>query len=171
MSDNTKPVVDLTARDFTALEHVYYALRQKTQALIKEDSFFKHYASTDLNLIPVVYDDRKVVYILCATRKQNVLVLGNDYLVRFDDSLNVTKRIRLHESLIVLERNASEKEVVGGIHTHVPGHSPFMTATDLCTLMLYKDVLGISKHVVVSQDYITIWDGGEGVLITPSPQK
>lgn len=56
------------------------------------------------------------------------------------------------------EKMKEGKKVVGGAHTHLPETGEFMTATDICTLMLYAKFAGWEQHFVVSAHYMNIWD-------------
>jgi hypothetical protein len=44
------------------------------------------------------------------------------------------------------------------MHTHLPEEVDFITATDICTLMLYGKSTGWRQHNVVSQKYLNIWN-------------
>lgn len=47
-------------------------------------------------------------------------------------------------------------EVEGAIHNHLPETGDFITATDICTLMLYAKFTKWKSHTVVSEKYINI---------------
>jgi hypothetical protein len=44
------------------------------------------------------------------------------------------------------------------MHTHSPETGDFITATDICTLMLYSKYAEWEKHYVVSKKYMSFWD-------------
>jgi hypothetical protein len=44
------------------------------------------------------------------------------------------------------------------VHSHGPETGDFITATDICTLMLYEKFAKWKKHNVVSKKYLNIWD-------------
>ena len=51
--------IDLNEREFTAIENDLYVLRKVALATINTDTLFKRYSNTDLNLIPLVYNNEK----------------------------------------------------------------------------------------------------------------
>jgi hypothetical protein len=61
---------------------------------------------------------------------------------------------------------------VGSIHSHVLEDQPFITSTDICSFLLYKDFIKLSNHVVVSENYICIFDVvKETLMIVPKSFK
>ncbi|MEO6901946.1 MAG: hypothetical protein ABI315_02185 [Bacteroidia bacterium] len=44
------------------------------------------------------------------------------------------------------------------MHTHLPETGDFITATDICTLMLYEKLAKWKTHKEVSQKYLNIWN-------------
>jgi hypothetical protein len=50
------------------------------------------------------------------------------------------------------------KPTFGAVHSHLPETGEFMTATDICTLMLYEKFAKWEQHMVVSEKYMNIWN-------------
>ena len=44
------------------------------------------------------------------------------------------------------------------MHSHLPETGDFITATDICTLMLYEKFTKWKQHKVVSKNYLNIWN-------------
>ena len=44
------------------------------------------------------------------------------------------------------------------MHTHLPETGDFITATDICTLMLYEKFAKWKSHNVISKKYLNIWN-------------
>ncbi|MFN8251902.1 MAG: hypothetical protein U0V75_08455 [Ferruginibacter sp.] len=44
------------------------------------------------------------------------------------------------------------------MHTHLGETGDFITATDICTLMLYARFANWQQHMVISENYVSIWD-------------
>ena len=44
------------------------------------------------------------------------------------------------------------------MHSHLPETGDFITATDICTLMLYEKFAKWKTHNVVSEKYLSIWN-------------
>ena len=68
---------------------------------------------------------------------------------------------QLHKNIIPIsygEKVVDGKQIEGTIHSHLPETGDFITATDICTLMLYEKVAKWKTHNVVSQKYLNIWN-------------
>lgn len=157
---NTKTATtDLTERNFTAFENDIYTIRKIALAAINADTLFKSYPNTSLNLIPLIQGDDKKVYVLTGPRQNGVIIFGNDYLLRFDKSNQLVSKKQLHKNIIPIQvKEEDENESVGAMHSHLPETGEFMTATDICTLMLYSRFTKWKQHNVVSKKYLNIWN-------------
>lgn len=93
------------------------------------------------------------------------MVIGNDYLLNFDNQNNLTTKKTLHKNIIPI-RQEQQKDVTvfGTMHTHLPETGDYITATDICTLMLYAKFAKWKQHIVISQNYVSIWDCEENRL-------
>lgn len=152
---------DLTERDFTSNETDIYEIRKITLAAINSDTLFKKYKNTSLNLIPLIYGDEKKVYVLTGPEQNGVVIFGNDYLLTFDKGNNLTSKKQLHKNIIPINyggKISEGKEVEGTVHSHLPETGDFITATDICTLMLYEKFARWKQHNVVSKNYLNIWN-------------
>lgn len=86
----------------------------------------------------------------------DVLLGGNEFtflpqLERLDASMGQVL-------LISGGKEQKGKEVMGAIHSHLPETGDFITATDICTLMLYEKLAKWKSHNVVSKNYLNIWN-------------
>jgi hypothetical protein len=50
------------------------------------------------------------------------------------------------------------RHVFGAIHNHLPETGDFITATDICTLMLYEKLAKWKTYNVVSEKYLNTWN-------------
>ncbi|SDQ19499.1 hypothetical protein SAMN05421664_0974 [Chryseobacterium soldanellicola] len=159
--------LDLNERDFTSLESEYFTIRQNALTRIKNDTIFKVYQNTSLNIVPIIKNNVKKVYVLTGPSVDNVVVFGNDYLISFDNKNEVKNVEKLHKGMIV--QNINDKEVgktVGGVHSHILENWQTITPTDICTLMLYYKFTNWESYTVVSKKYVSMWNGkGNGLLI------
>jgi hypothetical protein len=159
---NTKTAIaDLTERDFTLFENDLYSIRKTALVSINSDTLFKTYKNTNLNLIPLINGNEKKVYILTGPELNGVVIFGNDYLLTFDKDNNLTSKRKLHNNIIPINYGGKEtegKEIEGTIHVHLPETGDFITATDICTLMLYEKFTKWKQHNVVSKNYLSIWN-------------
>jgi hypothetical protein len=157
-SDNYK--LDTTDREFTLFEKQLYTLRQAAIARIYKDTLFKRYNHTSLNPVPLILNNVKRVYLLTGPDVNGVVVFGNDYLIDFDIDNNITGIKKLHKGLIAINASKSDgsKIEIAAMHSHLPEYSPYITATDIVTLMLYEKFTNWKQHIVISKDYVSIWD-------------
>jgi len=153
--------VDLTERDFSSPENDLYTIRKIALGKINSDTLFRKYNNTDLNIIPLIFDNEKKVYVLTGPKQNGVVIFGNDYLLTFDNNNNLTNAKRLHKNIIPIGYGDKQKggnEIEATIHSHLPETGDFITATDICTLMLYEKFAKWKKHNVVSKKYLNVWN-------------
>ena len=153
--------VNLTERDFTKAENDLYEIRALATAEIVADTLFRTYKNTNLNLVPLRNGKEKKVYVLTGTQSAGVVIFGNDYLLTFDESNHLLTKKRLHKNIIPVYYGGKAeegKQSVGAMHTHLPETGEFMTATDICTLMLYEKIAKWKQHIVISEKYMNIWN-------------
>lgn len=159
--DIKSATTDLTERGFTINEHDLYTIRKIALTAINSDTLFRVYKNTQLNLIPLIYGSEKKVYVLTGTDQSGVVIFGNDYLLTFDKYNMLTGKKQLHKNIIPINYGGKEeegKEIEGTIHSHLPETGDFITATDICTLMLYEKFTKWKQHNVVSKKYLNIWN-------------
>ncbi|AXG75174.1 hypothetical protein DVK85_13425 [Flavobacterium arcticum] len=150
--------VDTTYRKMTSLENDLYEIRQKAIIESVNDTVtFKRYKNTNYNYIPLIVGKKKKVYILTGTGVRGVVVFGNDYLITFDKKNRIKKKKPLHKNIIPIEYSDNPDENIT-IHNHQEETGDLITATDICTLMLYCPYTNWSQHYVVSKKNISIWD-------------
>jgi hypothetical protein len=151
--------VDTTRKNFTQYETELHDIRQKALAQVNSDTFFLRYKETDFNLIPIIYDGQKKVYSLTGPKNGGIVIIGNDYLLTFDENNQLASKKRLHKNIQFFNYNdTKDLNQVGGIHTHLPESGDFITSTDICTLMLFEKFAKWESHIVISQNYISIWN-------------
>jgi hypothetical protein len=154
--------IDFKERNFKNNEKELYTIRTEALAQIRQDTLFKAYNNTSLNLIPTVYNGQRKVYVLTGPSNAGVVLFGNDYLITFDKQGNMADKKQIHRNLIPVNFNTEEKddskEVVATIHSHAAETGVFITPTDICTLMLYTKFAGWKQHIVISEKYVSIWD-------------
>jgi hypothetical protein len=153
---------DLTERDFSQAENDLYQMRKiaLNELNSNTDGLFKFYKNTNPNIIPLINGQEKKVYILTGPQQSGVVIFGNDYLLTFDTSNKLVTKKQLHKNIIPTEYGKAEdgKEVVGAMHSHLPETGDFITATDICTLMLYEKFAKWETYNVVSEKYLNTWN-------------
>ncbi|WP_116789002.1 hypothetical protein [Flavobacterium psychrotrophum] len=150
--------VDTTARILTKYETDLCSIREKvTQEVYKDTTLFKHYKNTSYNLVPLIVNNKKKVYIFTGPGNTGQVIFGNDYLIEFDKKNVIKSKKALHKSIIPINY-AKEGQEVTTMHTHLPSSGDLITATDICTLLLYAPYANWSQHYVISQEYVSIWE-------------
>jgi ribosomal protein S17E len=152
--------LDTTARKLNATEKELIDIRQKVVKRMATDTIFKYFNNTSLNAVPLIRNGVKRVYLLTGPKANGVVIFGNDYLVNFDRDNQITNIKRLHKNIIPIHfsKTAADSTVVGAMHIHLPETGDFITATDICTLMLYEKFTPWKQHIVRSKNYVSVWD-------------
>lgn len=154
--------IDLTERDFIQTENNLYQIRKIAldELNTNTDGLFKFYQNTNPNIIPLINGKEKKVYVLTGPKNNGVVIFGNDYLLTFDQNNKLVTKKQLHKNIIPIEYGNEEegKEIEGTMHSHLPETGEFITATDICTLMLYEKFAKWKTHNVVSKKYLNIWN-------------
>ncbi|MEO6151370.1 MAG: hypothetical protein ABIN95_12300 [Mucilaginibacter sp.] len=154
--DSTKYHIDSVTRKFTESEKEFYTIRSKAAQVTSNDTLFKFYQNTSLNLVPIIKNGIKKVYIITAQTAPDAVLLGNDYLINFDKQNNIIKKTKLHNNLIPLETGGPDT-IKAAAHNHVDGTSPFITATDICAYKLWKPKITWVISFVYSAGYVSAW--------------
>lgn len=154
-------VLDLGSRPLTTQESDLCTIRKLALAEINSDTMFKSYKNCNLNLVPLIHAGEKKVYVLTGPQQSGVVIIGNDYLLTFDENNKLLIKKQLHKNIIPIyygKKEDEDKKIIGAAHTHLPETGNFITATDICTLMLYAKFTGWLTHTVVSEKYINHWN-------------
>ncbi|MCA6068804.1 hypothetical protein JI747_016675 [Chryseobacterium sp. RG1] len=161
--------LDLKERNFTPLETEYFTIRQNALKRIQNDTIFKVYKNTNLNIVPLIKNKVKKVYVLTGPSVNNVVIFGNDYLITFDNKDEVKNVEKLHNSMIA--QNIHDEKVgktISGIHSHVIKNWQTITPTDICTLMLYQKFTDWGTYTTVSKKFVSIWNSNNKLVIMKS---
>lgn len=167
--DLEKAQVNLQNRSFTKNEKNLYTIRKNALAAINSDTLFKLYENTNLNIIPFIYKGEKKVYVLTGTQQYGTVIFGNDYLIMFNKNNQVVSKKSIHQNIMPISYGEqTDNEAIAAIHSHLPETGEFITATDICTLMLYHKFTGWKSYTVVSDKLMNIWDCEKNTLIVVS---
>lgn len=158
-------LVEGTERDFTTKEFDLFLIRKTALTEIRSDTLFKTFNNTSLNLIPLIIGDEKKVYVLTGPKNSGYVIMGNDYLLTFNKNNILIKKKNLHKNIIPIKYMKEEDGAVT-MHTHLPETGDFITATDICTLLLYEKFAKWKQHIVISKDYVCLWDCKTDRLVT-----
>ncbi|PIF05993.1 MAG: hypothetical protein CSA36_03835, partial [Draconibacterium sp.] len=159
--------IDSTNHIASNLEKSLIKIRQDARARVysNEDNFFSFYDNTSLNFIPVINDKERNVFILTGPQVSGVVLLGNDYKLSYDKK-NEFKKKKNHNSILQFPYTSGDKEnpTVSTIHSHVI--TEYISSTDICTLLLYKNYVEWKQHIVMSKKKVSIFNLEKESLFT-----
>jgi hypothetical protein len=163
--------VDSAKRDFSGHERDIYVIRQLAVKEIGVDTLFKGYNNTRFNIVPLIVNGRKEVYVLTGPQNDGVVIFGNDYLLSFDEADILVGVRRLHKNIMPIEYGRESNQEVGiTMHSHSPETGDYITSTDICTIMLYEKIAKWKQHIVMSKDYVSIWNCETNQLVMLTKQ-
>jgi len=153
-----KPIsINVNNHEPTQKERDLITIRQDAleKIISNPDNFFTFYENTSFNLIPLITSERKV-YILTTSKKSGVVTLGNDYLLKYNFNNKFISKWKLHNSIIELPAKNDTTTISATVHSHVL--SDLIEPTDICTLLLNKDLVDWKQHYVISEKYVSVFD-------------
>lgn len=159
-------IVDGQERALTKHEQDLVTIRRTAIQEYTSDTLFHSYKNMSPNFIPVSDKQGKRVYVLTAPQEQGVVVFGNDYLLTFDNNNTLKQKRPLHQNLIPIKYDQQDgKLILATVHTHLPETGDLITATDVCTLLLYAPHITWGQHYVMGSKHVSIWDCKDKDLI------
>lgn len=166
IASESKNFTDKQLRDPSALESDLIDLRQAAFELLNNnvDSFFHFYEYTSPNLIPLIRDQERCVFVITGSAKRELLI-GNDYKLIFDNNNHLLSKMPLHNTLIRMKMDEGKKKSSGTFHTHTRADYPIVTSTDICSFLLYRDIFDIYQHTVISDKYFSLFRADLQTLI------
>jgi hypothetical protein len=154
--DSSKYSIDTITRKFTEVEKEFYTIRSKAAQAVLTDTLFRFYQNTSLNLVPIIKNGTKKVYVITAQTAPDEVLLGNDYLINFNKDNAIINKKKLHNNLVPLG-NGGKEAIEASSHQHLGETSPFMTATDICAFKLWKPRNTWVISFVASAGYVSAW--------------
>ncbi|WP_135531127.1 hypothetical protein [Hymenobacter wooponensis] len=152
---------NISARPVSAREERLFALRLLVMDELQSHKLLKSAYGFPENTRPnvVILDDNQAAraYVLTGPQEGGVLPIGNDFLMSFTSAGKLSKIERLHNSYIPMRVPEGGQTIEAGMHSHLPAH-PYITPTDICSLLLYQDALPAKQHLVMSNEYVSIFD-------------
>lgn len=137
-------------------------MRQKIFKMAKKrKSFFANYSGIVLNPVYFQRGNLTYVYLISSTNDDSFIPLGNDYLLVFNEKIKLVSKEKIHQNLIEIPVGNSDTlksdEALSSFHTHSEFSSPFITSTDICTLLLNAKNEKMESHIVVSEEYVSFF--------------
>lgn len=163
-----KPIkIDTLNHRATGLEKSLIAIRQdaRDKTYSNEDGFFSFYENTSLNFIPVINEKQRSVFVLTGPQVSGIVLIGNDYKLNYTEKNEFKDKEKIHNSILEFPYKSEEmKTTVSTYHSHVV--TEYISSTDICTLLLYKNYVDWSQHIVMSEKEVSIFDLEKESLFT-----
>ncbi|TGE06064.1 hypothetical protein [Hymenobacter fodinae] len=152
---------NISARPASAREERLFAMRLLVMDELRSHKLLKSAYGFPENTRPnvVILDDNQGAraYILTGTQEEGILPIGNDFLMSFTSAGKLSKVERLHNSYIPMRLPEGDQTIEAGMHSHLSAH-PYITPTDICSLLLYQNAFPAKQHLVMSNEYVSIFD-------------
>ena len=152
--------IDIINHNATDLEKNLISILQdaRDRANTNEDKFFSFYENTSLNFIPLITDKERVVFVLTGPQVSGIVLLGNDYKLSYNKKNEFKNKEKIHNSILQFPYTSEDKEnpTVSTIHSHII--TKYISSTDICTLLLYKNYVEWNQHIVISKKEVSIFD-------------
>jgi hypothetical protein len=160
--------IDTTNQVATDFEQSLIKMRQDamSRAQSNTDEFFSFYENTALNYIPVINENGRNVFVITGPRVSGVVLIGNDYKLEYNRKFEFIDKMKIHNSLLQFPYKSDDEEnpTVSTYHSHVV--TEYISSTDICTLLLYKDYVEWNQHIVISEKQVSIFDLEKATLLT-----
>jgi len=150
-SDFSKPKsIKIESRELSNQEKTLLEVKEK----IVENLSDKKYEVTipdgySPNLILLPFAEKNKLYIIMGTSQRDVIPFGNDYLFIADENGKIENWHKFHSRMIPGYTKFEGYEVTELTHSHLRT-TPLITATDICTFMLYAPLYDIDAFSVYS---------------------
>lgn len=166
-TDNIRPASAHRSgtRALTAREQRLLAIRAKSMKDVARIAGFEVPENASLNPVLLEKGAETWVYVLTGATTAGMVPLGNDYLLRYDAAGRLTHKSKLHSTLITIGAAPAGQSVAATLHTHLPGAAAFITPTDICTLLLYRNQLPGRQHVVLGEKYVSVFTLADASLL------
>ena len=151
----------------TPAEQRLFSLRQKVMAELRTGKVlgepYRVPAKCNLNMV-VLADEQLRAYLIVGPKENQVVPIGGDYLLTFNKKDQLVEAQKLHNSYLPFQVNPKQTNIAGGVHTHLPAH-PYITPTDICSLLLYNHLYPMSQHIVLGDKYVSLFSIKSGDLV------
>ena len=165
--------VDLKSRKLTEYESALAKVRHAAFELLNYDfKFFKRPENSSFYVIMLDKGDEVHVFIIVGPKVKGAILLGNDYLMRYrkSDASLIDKKV-LNPDVINL-KTVKETHYNYVTYTQENPKLPYISSTDICSLLLYSLQTQWSTYKAESKTHLSVFNAKTKVLmITPLPKK
>lgn len=141
-------------------EKNYIELRESTLDLISHfEKLYTNYENTGKNIAILKEKGKYKIYLMTGSTEYGILPIGNDYEFECKENSTIIEFVcKIHQNYLPINLIDIPKNIKASMHTHSNKSSDFITPTDICTMMLYKDFFTIKEHIVVSGKYVSVFN-------------
>ncbi|GAB3222523.1 hypothetical protein GCM10027346_00410 [Hymenobacter seoulensis] len=154
-------VRQFAARPASEREQKLFALRLQVMEELESNKVlgtpYRFPENTRPNVVLLDQGPSVRAYVLTGPQEGGILPLGNDFLFRFTERGKLSKVERLHNSYIAMRLPEGYTTIEAGMHSHLPAH-PYITPTDICSLLLYREAVPAPQHYVMGKEYVSLFD-------------
>ncbi|MEP2668686.1 MAG: hypothetical protein ABJH04_06820 [Cyclobacteriaceae bacterium] len=112
------------------------------------------------------------VYVIPGAKIPDLIPIGGDLRMTFKSDGELDKIDAIHNNLIPFEAETSGKVYLSHEHKGRRLEKEYITSTDICTLLLYRDYVMEEKHTVVHRKFISEFYAKEvRLLIRPNTEN
>lgn len=149
------------SRNATATEQRLFAIWQRArEEMVSHKKLGTPYqlpAGTNLNVALLDKGSEVLAYILTGPKTDRLLPFGNDYLLTFSAAGELHRAEKLHQSYLPMTPPDGEQKIVGTMHSHLEAH-PYITPSDICTVLLYQEIVPSEDLYVMSKDFVSLFN-------------
>lgn len=137
---------------------IMISIDTRNRAYSSENDFFKFYDKTGLNFIPLINENKRCVFVLTGPRESGYIIIGNDYKLEYNDENELIGKTKLHNSMIKIpyKSDIEGDAAKWSFHTHIV--TEYITSTDICTLLMYKEFVEWEQHIVMNDKQVSLFD-------------
>ncbi|TGE28377.1 hypothetical protein [Hymenobacter metallicola] len=150
----------LRPRPASATEQKFFTVRRRVLEELQENKVsgtaYAFPENTHPNVAILEEAGEIRAYVFTGPQEGGVLPIGNDVLMKIGRNLQVQSTERLHSTYVPMKL-PPDQQVSTGMHTHLSAH-PYITATDICSLLLYQETFPVPRHMVVGREYVSLFD-------------
>lgn len=148
---DTPDVTRVEERNLSVYEKKLIYIRERIINQLKDEKYdMKVPEGYNLNFTLIPFGKKYKMYVLTGTSQPNVIPFGNDYLFIADNYGNIEKWRKFHSELIPVTINYETQSSAELIHNH-PASNPLISASDICTFMLYGPLYDLERLSVYSE--------------------
>jgi phage pi2 protein 07 len=147
--------ISFNERDFNEVEKFYIRIKQATLEFQQKDSTIKYYDNTGMNVVPILFKNKIKVYMLTAPSIYGQVILGNDYVLEFDENIKNPKLYDIHKTIVPIPY-AKDTIQTQSYHTHTDEMGALPSPTDIAIVFLYGELAGWTQHLIYSKELTTI---------------